>query len=419
MTNPNRSLLRLACDGGTPVRVEPFPSWPAFDDEMIEAAAAVLKSGKVNYWTGDETRAFEREFAEFVGARHAVAVANGTVALELALKALEIGPGDEVVVPSRTFVASASCAVTQGARPVFADVDPVSQNITADTVQAVLSPRTRAVIAVHLAGRPCDMDPLMDLAAQRGIAVIEDCAQAHGATYRGRSVGSIGHAAAFSFCQDKIITTGGEGGMLTTNDDALWRRAWSYKDHGKSWDAVHRRSTGEVFRWLHEDIGTNLRMTEMQAAIGRVMLRRLTQLVEIRRSNAERLARHVLAIPSLRTPLPGDDHRHSYYRFYTFLRSELLKPGWTRDRVVLALQAEGIPCGSGVCGEVYREQAFQKAGLAPAASLAAASELGQSSLMFHVHPLLTPADMDDTGRAIDKVLTAACESAANTAHRAA
>jgi len=225
----------------------PLSPWPYFSDEQVEAAVAVLRSGAVNYWTGDQGRLFEREYAAYLGTKHAVAVSNGTVALELALRALDIGPGAEVITPSRTFIASTSCIVSVGATPVLADVDPLSQNITAETILCKLSPRTKAIIAVHLAGWPCDMDPILEIAKAKGLAVIEDCAQAHGARYKGRPVGSMGDINAFSFCQDKIITTAGEGGLVATNDDILWENAWAYKDHGKSVDAVYRREHPPVF----------------------------------------------------------------------------------------------------------------------------------------------------------------------------
>src|SRR5690606_10824692 len=248
----------------------PFPPWPSFTTEEADAVREVILSNKVNYWTGQECRKFEQEFAAWTGCRHAVALSNGTLALDAALKALGIGPGDEVIVTPRTFLASVSCVINAGAKPVFAEVDRDSQNITASTIQAVLTERTRAVICVHLAGWPCDMDPIMALADERGLYVIEDCAQAHGAHYKGRPVGSIGHIGAWSFCQDKIMTTGGEGGMTTTNDQRLWSKMWSLKDHGKSWDALYKQQHPPGFRWLHESFGTNWRMMEMQAAIGRI-----------------------------------------------------------------------------------------------------------------------------------------------------
>ena len=247
-----------------------YSPWPHYTEEEADAVRQVLLSNKVNYWTGTECQLFEKEFAAWSQVDHAIALANGTVALDVALKALNIGPGDEVIVTSRTFIASASCIVLAGAVPVFADVDENSQNITAETIRAVLSPRTKAIICVHLAGWPCDMDPIMSLAEARGLFVIEDCAQAHGARYKGRPVGSIGHVGAWSFCQDKIMSTGGEGGMVTTNDPALWSRMWSYKDHGKSWKAVFESKPVNDYYWVYESFGTNWRMTEIQAVIGRI-----------------------------------------------------------------------------------------------------------------------------------------------------
>jgi len=410
---------QLALDGAMPVRRLPLPNWPSFGDEEVEATARVLRSGKVNYWTGGETRRFEREFAEAVGCRYGVAVANGTLALEAALAALGIGPGDEVIVTCRSFIASASCCVMRGARPVFADVDPNSQNVTAETVAAVLSPQTRAILAVHLAGWPCEMDAIADMARRHGLAVIEDCAQGHGATYRGRPIGSLGDVAAFSFCQDKIMTSGGEGGMVVTNRDDLWERAWSLKDHGKSWHAVHQPRGDRVFQWLHESIGTNWRMTEMQGAIGRIALRRLPQWSRRRRQHALRLAARLSALPSLRVPMPPAHVEHAYYKFYAFLRPEWLSPGWSRDRVVRAIQAEGIPCGSGICPEIYREKAFDQPEYRPASRLPEARRLGETSLMFQVHPTLSRTDIDDTALAIEKVLAKATASLPHIHRRAA
>ena len=228
--------------------------WPFHAQDEIDAVSAVLSSGKVNYWTGDNGRQFEREFAEYCNAKYAIALGNGTQALELALEAAGIVPGDDVIVTPRTFIASASCVVRCGARPVFADISVDSQNLTPESVKAALTPATRAIVAVHHAGWPCDMDGLMALADSHGLVVIEDCAQAHGARYHDRPVGDLGHIAAFSFCQDKIMTTGGEGGMLVTNDEAIWEKVWAAKDHGKSYEAVFEREhpPGFGFRWLHE-----------------------------------------------------------------------------------------------------------------------------------------------------------------------
>lgn len=340
--------------------------WPFFEADEIDAAVRVLRSGKVNYWTGEECRQLEREFAAACGVRYAVALANGSVAIELALKACGIGPGDEVVVTPRSFMASASSVVLVGARPVFADVDPASQNITAETVRAALTPRTRAVICVHLAGWPCDMDPLTELARERDLVLIEDCAQAHGARYKGRPVGSLGHVA-FSFCQDKIMTTGGEGGMLLTDDPRVWEASWSYKDHGKSWQAVHEREHGPGFRWLHESFGTNWRLTEVQAAIGRVQLAKLGRWVEARRRNAAVLTAALADLEALRVTPPPPEVGHAYYKYYAFLRPGRLRPGWNRDRIMQEIADRGVPCFVGSCSEIYLERAFDGTGMRPAA----------------------------------------------------
>lgn len=397
---------RLAIDGGWPVRKRPLAPWPCFEPDEIEAAAAVLQSGKVNYWTGKQGRLFEKEYAAFTTCRYAIAVANGTVALELALYALNVGPGDEVIVPSRTFIASASCAAMRGATPVCVDIDRMSQTLTPETILPALTSRTRAIIAVHLAGWPCDVDAIREIAVPSGIKIIEDCAQSHGATYKGRPVGSLGDVAAFSFCQDKIMTTGGEGGLVTTNNEEIWRRAWSFKDHGKSYDAVYNKKHPAGFRWLHESFGTNWRLTEMQSAIGRVLLGKLPGMISKRRALAQILTRNFLHNPLLRVTEPPQSIGHAYYKYYVFLRRERLSEGWDRDRFMAAVSAEGVPCFSGSCSEIYLEQAFPET-MRPSRRLRIASELAETSLMFLVHPTLSPEDMEDTCRAVEKVTRAA------------
>lgn len=380
-----------------------FSPWPYFAADEIEAAASVLRSGKVNYWTGQEGRLFETDFANYVGTKHAVCVANGTLALELALYALGIGSGDDVITTSRTFIASASCAVMRGARPICADVDRDSQNITAETIRRAITANTKAIIAVHLAGWPCDMDSIMMLAAKFNLKVIEDCAQAHGATYKGAQVGSIGHIGAFSFCQDKIMTTGGEGGMVTTNDEELWQRSWSYKDHGKSYDAVYRRQHPAGFRWLHESFGTNWRLTEMQSTLGRACVRKLPGWVATRRSYASRLTNCFRGLPGLRVTEPPPAVAHSYYKYYTFVRPERLRDGWNRDRIVSDISAAGVPCFSGSCSEIYLEKAFPPS-MRPAQPLPIARELGDTSLMFLVHPTLTAQHIEYVCDTVNKVM---------------
>lgn len=381
-----------------------FPSWPSYTQEEAEAVSRVLLSNKVNYWTGIEGREFEKEFAKFCGCRYAVALANGTVALECAMKALGIGSGDEVIVPCYTFIATASAVVACGAVPVMADVDRASLTITAETIAEKISGKTRAVIVVHLMGWPCDMDPIMELAAAYGLKVIEDCAQAHGARYKGRSVGTLGDVGAWSFCQDKIMTTGGEGGMVTTDNEVYRDKMWSYKDHGKSWKAVYEKQHPPGFRWVHESFGTNWRMTEMQAAIGRVQLSRMPEWQKRRRKNASLLSEGFRNIPGIEVQEPRTDIVHAYYKYYAFLRFDSFRESGKRDEVMAAVNASGVPCFSGVCPEIYLEKAFWNSNMVMAQRLPVASERGKQSLMFLVHPTLGKHEMHRTLDVVKRVM---------------
>jgi dTDP-4-amino-4,6-dideoxygalactose transaminase len=386
----------------------PFSPWPSFSEEERDAVARVLMSNRVNYWTGEEGRAFEREFAAWTGTAHAIALANGTLALDLALKGLGIGPGDEVIVTPRTFIASTSCVVNAGAMPVFADVDADSGNISPATISAVLTERTKAIIPVHIAGWPADMPGIMALAEEHGLKVIEDCAQAHGAAINGKSVGAWGHVGAWSYCQDKIMTTGGEGGMVTTDDADLWSAMWSYKDHGKSWDAVYNRNHRPGFRWVHESIGTNWRMLEMQAVLGRIQLNRMAEWTARRTMIATAIADAIAPFANaVRVPVPGEGVTHAYYRQYAYVRPDGLKAGWDRDRIVAEVNGAGVPLLHGTCSEVYLEKAFDGTGYRPAERLPVAHELGETSLMFLVHPTLTDAEVQKTCTVMREVLSMA------------
>ena len=399
---------KLAIFGGEPVRTEPLPPWPTFDQKQLNAVNDILSSGKVNYWTGEHGAAFEQDFASYTCREYAIALANGTIALEIALFALGIGPGDEVIVPCRSFVASASCICMQNAIPVFVDIDADSQNITATTLEEAITSRTKAVIVVHLAGWPCDMDSILEVASRYDLKIVEDCAQAHGAKYKGEPVGSFGDVAAFSFCQDKIISTAGEGGMLVTDDQETWEKAWSYKDHGKSVNVLYDNQPGVTgYRFVHESMGTNLRLTEMQSAIGRIQLEYLDSWVEKRRGNARILHDFLKEFNALRITEPFEHEYHSYYKYYCFVHNNCLKQDWNRDRVMQAIAAEGIPVRSGVCPEIYREKAFSQTAIKPREGFSVARELGETSLMFMVHPTLGAEDMRDMCRAVEKVLEVA------------
>ncbi|MEM6510602.1 MAG: DegT/DnrJ/EryC1/StrS aminotransferase family protein [Pseudomonadota bacterium] len=381
----------------------PFSPWPSFTQQEADAVSRVVLSNKVNYWTGTEGREFEKEFATWADSEYAVALGNGTLALDIALKALGVGAGDEVITTPRTFLASASSIVTAGAAPVFADVDLNSQAITAESIKAVLTPKTKAVIVVHLAGMPAEMDDIMALSKEHGFYVIEDCAQAHGAKYKGRSVGSIGHIGAWSFCQDKIMTTGGEGGMVTTNSKELWSSMWSYKDHGKSFDAIYNREHPPGFRWLHESFGTNWRMTEMQAVIGRIQLTRMDDWTAKRQAYGALLDQAAKGFSCIRLVEVPDYTKHAEYKHYMFVKPQQLADGWSRDRIVNEIVERGVPCFQGSCSEVYLEKAFDNTSWRPSKRLPNAVELGETSIMFLVHPTLTETEMAKTAQVIKEV----------------
>jgi dTDP-4-amino-4,6-dideoxygalactose transaminase len=382
----------------------PFSSWPSYTEEEANAIQNTLLSNKVNYWTGNECREFEKEFSAWCHTECAVALMNGTVALDLAFKALDIGVGDEIIVTSRTFLASVSSIVNVGAVPIFADVSKDSQNITPESVREKISPKTKAILCVHLAGWPCAMDEMMALANEFDLFVVEDCAQAHGAKYKGKPVGSIGHIGCWSFCQDKIMTTGGEGGMVTTNDRELWSKMWSYKDHGKSWKSIYEREHAPGFRWLHDSFGTNWRMTEMQAVIGRVQLKRMQDWTAKRVENSNRIWQTAKNLPGLRVPTVPEYIDHAGYKAYVFVDADALNVDWNRDRIMDEITRQGVPCYSGSCSEVYLEHAFDNTAFRPEKRLPNAQELGETSLMFLVHPTLTVEEIDKTCRVITSVL---------------
>lgn len=390
-----------------------FQPWPNFTQEEADAVSRVLLSNKVNYWTGTESREFEREFAQWANSKYAIAVGNGTLALDIALQALDLQPGDEVIVTPRTFIASISSVVNAGAKPVFADIDADSGNISPETIEAVITNKTRAIVCVHLAGWPCDMEGIMDLANKHNLYVIEDCAQAHGAKYKDRSVGSIGHFGAWSFCQDKIMTTGGEGGMVTTNDESLWRKMWAYKDHGKSYAAVYETEHPPGYRWLHESFGTNWRITEMQSIIGRIQLTRMVEWTAKRTANAHAILqackpweqKGYLNVPVMEQTPGFEDCTHAYYKLYVYVKPENLPEDWSRDRIINEINELGVPCHSGSASEVYLEKAFDNTGLRPEPRLPVAKQLGETSLMFLVHPTLLDSEIEKAINAINTVFS--------------
>jgi hypothetical protein len=372
---------------------KPAP-WPYYGPDEIAAVSRILRSGKVNQWTGKEVFTFEKEYAAYLGLNYAVALSSGSVALDLALTALGIDKGDEVIVPCRSFVASASCVALRGATPVFCDIDRESQNVTVEEIEKVFTKRTKAVIAVHLSGWPCELDKLRNFCNKKKIYLIEDCAQAHGANYKGKPVGSFGDVSCFSFCQDKIISTAGEGGLLATNNKKIWQKVWSLKDHGRNYNKMFGKKSSGGFVWSVKDFGSNYRMTEIQAAVGRLALKKLDKWVSKRRKLTDILTQGFKKFSQLRVTVPSNEVYHSYYKYYVFTKPERLKPELSRDKIIDIFNREGIACGSGICPEIYREKAFQTSGDREGHQrLETARVLGETSLMFQVHPTLKKSQM--------------------------
>ena len=386
----------------------PIAPWPYFEEDEKQAVLEVLNSGKVNYWTGNICKEFEKEFASYCGRKYGIALANGSLALELALIAYDIGYGDEIIVTCRSFMASASCIIMRGATPVFADVDLDSQNILPESIENKITSKTKAIICVHLAGWPCDMDKINAISKKYNLKLIEDCAQAHGAKYNGKPVGSFGDVAAFSFCQDKIMTCGGEGGLLVCNDEEVYKKCWAYKEHGKSLDALARKDYDEGFQWLIESFGTNWRMTEMQAAIGRLQLKKLDSWVKTRRANADKITNAIKDIKSIRIPQPSINIYHSYYKYYIMIKPEMLKENWSRNRIISEISKTGLSVRVGACGELYQEKAFRKYfNTDNQKRLPNAVKLAETTLMFQIHPTLTEQNIKDSINIIREVLSEA------------
>ena len=381
--------------------------WPSFTKEEGNAVRKILLTNKVNYWTGTKCREFEDSFSKFANTKYAIALSNGTVALEIALRAIGIQKNDEVLVSPRTYIASASSIINCGAKPIFVDVDLNSQNIDPEKIQKHITKKTKAIICVHLAGWPCEMKEILKISKKNKLKVIEDCAQAHGAKINGKSVGSFGDIGCWSFCQDKIMTTGGEGGMVTTNSKNFWKNMWEYKDHGKSFNAMKNKTAGYAFKWVHNSIGTNFRMTEMQAAIGLIQLKRMKNWNRLRNKNQNQIWEHCKKFQSLQVPnFDAKDNIHGAYKSYVFVNKKMLKKGWDRDKIIAEISKRNIPCFSGSCSEVYMEKAFANS-VKPKKRLINARMLGETSLCFLIHPTIDKSQIELTKKIITEVMTLA------------
>ena len=373
-------------------------SYPNFNKSTLKRVQQVLNSGRVNYWTGNECKDFEKEFSNYHKIKYSIAVSNGSVALEIALKALGLKNNDEVIVTPRSFIASASCVLNLGLKPIFADIDK-NGNLNIDGIKKAYNKNVKAIIVVHLNGMPCDLDPIVNFIKLKNLFLIEDCSQAHGAVYKGKKVGSFGHISTWSFCQDKIMSTGGEGGMISTKNEKIWLKCWSLKDHGKNYKNVFYKKQKTIFKWLHEDFGSNYRMTEIQAVIGREQLKSLDK--QIKKRNLivnlylNELKDYYLKYDIFKKPefkyqthSPEKDSKkynqniHAFYRLNLFINKKKVK----QNILIQKLTKNKINCGVGACPEIYREKIFRKLKFYPKKRLLNAKLLGETSIMFPINP---------------------------------
>ena len=358
-------------------------------------------SGKFNYL-------FEKKIQGLIKKKYAISTTNGTTALETAIQSLNLKKGDEVILPSFTIISCFNAIVKNGLIPVPVDCNFGDWNMDIEKLKKKITNKTKAIICVHLAGWPCDMDEILKIAKKNKLFVIEDCAQAHGAIYKNKSVGSIGDVGCWSFCQDKIMTTGGEGGMITTNKKSIWSKVWSLKDHGKSLKAINRFKEKKGFKWLHDKFGSNYRMTEFQASIGRLQLKKMKSWTKIRNSYQNiiwNLCRKYkfLDVPEFKCPTST----HAAYKCYVFINFNSLGSMWTREKIIDAFNNNGIPCFEGSCSEIYLEKAFRNKGLSPKKPLKVAKEIGKKSLVFLVHPSMSKKEFlikrDLIRKTLDKI----------------
>jgi perosamine synthetase len=390
---------KLAIDGGPKTRLDPFPHWPVLGPDDLEAMAVVVRSGRLTQLTNPAVAGFEEMLCSKLGVPggHCVATSSGTTAIHTALIALGIDEGDEVIVPAHTFIASATPVLHQRATPVFADVDEHTFCIDPESVRERITARTKAIVAVHLNGHPADLDSLIEIARPRGIAVIEDAAQAHGAKYRGRMVGTIGDAGCFSFWEDKIITTGGEGGAIIASDDALVDRMRRIRHHGEG-----PTNVGGERAYYHLDLGYNYRMTAIQAATGLVQLHKLDEYLIARRRNAAYLSERLDELPHIDPPFVAGYAVHSYYKYICRLRPE---SGIDIARFVAAVAAEGLPISRRYPTPLPQQPVFRNLGLS-GAPCPVADRLADELFTLLIHPTASIEEMDDYTRAIMKVLGA-------------
>ncbi len=360
--------------------------WPIVSNQEIKLVNNVLKSNKLNYWTGENCKKFEEEFSKLIKTKYSISLANGSVGLDIAIKSLNLKKNSEVIVTPRSYISSVTSVINQGLTPVFADIDLNSQNIEYETIIKKITKNTKAILVVHLGGMPANMTKIISFAKKNKIKIIEDCSQAHGAKINNKYVGTFGDISIWSFCNDKILNTLGEGGIIATKSFMIYKKLWALKDCGKNFSKFKKFKKKNKFKWVHDFEGTNLRMTEVQAAIGRYQLKKLTTWVNMRNYISKKIISICKNFKSIRTQIVPSKFLNSYYRCYIFLDYKHIKKGWTREKILQYLNTNGIYCDVGSCPEIYKEKFLSKQKHINLKSLKNANLIGKSSIAFKVFP---------------------------------
>jgi perosamine synthetase len=410
---------KLAIHGGEKVRGHPMPIWPAYGKEEIEVADQVLRSGHLARQSGTWVQRFEKEYARKFGIKHAIAVSSGTAAIHVALAALGVGPGDDVIHTAHCFIGTATPTLHAGAVPIFADIDERTFNISPASIEQQITPHTKAIVPVHLNGLPADMDSILRIAREHKLFVVEDAAQAHGSEFGGKLAGTMGVFGCFSFWEDKLITTAGEGGMIVTNDDDLALQARKIHHHGEV------RRDGDYYQgerlYYHDTLGYNYRMTEIQGAIGCVQLQRLDEYVRQRRQNAHRLTGLLSEVPGVIPPYEPENCKHVFYKYVVRLDRRATQA--SSKEVVEALSAEGIPVSRRYPTPLHQQPLFTerhgqgntsapfcwyKGDLKYGGGLPKAERLPNDLVRLPLTPNLSNDDLVDIARGVSKVMGFFC-----------
>lgn len=378
----------------------PYSIWPTYDKKLIKTISEIIASGKVNYLFGNYGKKFEKKFSKYHGLNYSVAVSNGTVGLELALASLDLKADDEILVTPRSYYSSVSCIIRNNLKPVFVDIDPLTQNICIKDLTKKINKKSKCIICVHLGGLPCDMDKIIPLAKKNNIKVIEDCSQAHGAKINKKIVGTFGDIGVWSFCNDKIISTLGEGGMVSTNNKKIFEKIWSLKDIGKNYQKYHSKIINFKFRWLHDDIGTNARLTEVQSYAGFHQIKQLNKFIYHRQQNASYVYSQLKTVPCLKFIIAPKKYTNVFYRLNFLFDDKYSSKKLSRDKILKDLSKK-INIREGSCPEIYKEKYFRKNFFMKCPN---AEFIGKNSLSLQVDQTITKKNLHLTTKILKKYL---------------